>query len=258
MDLKNKDKERYLIGPKYFNKYVQVMKVVLLSGFIGITVGKLVGGIIDNQDILSMITSYCVSVFETLLQAAAWVTIIFALFEYKGVHLEEESGGSIKALPEVHSSKARISKVGSVITIIISTLFLSILYFSPQVVSFSYATSQGIVNIPAFNGDVLEGYKLLILLAFVMIMIGESLKMIWGAWNKKRGIISAGVSALSSGFMLVIFASPAIWNSQIEQVLVQYGTMGTDMMTKVIVITIILVTIIEIGESLYKGFKYNV
>lgn len=251
-------KERYLIGPRYFNKYVEVMKVVLLVGFIGITVGGFFTGILHNQDVIPMITSYCATVFEVLLQAAAWVTIIFALFEYNGVSLEKELGWSIKDLPVVPSSKAVISRVGSVITIIISILFFSILYFSPQLVSFSYTTSQGVVNIPAFNSEVLEGYKVLIILVFLITVIQESLKMIWGTWNKKRGILCAGASALSSGAMLLIFASQDIWNSQIEQVIGQYADIGVDMMTKVIVMTIMLVTIIEIGESLYKGFRYNV
>ncbi len=32
-----RDKERYLIGPKYFEKYVMVMKIVMLSIFIGLS-----------------------------------------------------------------------------------------------------------------------------------------------------------------------------------------------------------------------------
>ncbi|MGL5676544.1 MAG: hypothetical protein ACRDDX_09020 [Cellulosilyticaceae bacterium] len=255
MDSKNKSKERYLIGPRYFDKYVQVMKVVLLAGFIGLTIGKFVGGILDSQDVLSMITSYFATTFETLLQVAAWVTIIFALLEYKGVPLGKESKGSIKDLPEVTSSKARISKVGCVITIMITGLFFSVLYLSPQLVSFTYTTSQGIVNIPAFNMEVLEGYKLLMLLIFLIILLKESLKMIWGTWNKMRGILSACASVLSNGLLLVIFGSQAIWNSQIEQVMAEYAGIGTDMMTKVLVMAIILIAIIEIGESLYKGLN---
>ncbi|MGL6173520.1 MAG: hypothetical protein ACRC1P_02820, partial [Cellulosilyticaceae bacterium] len=198
------------------------------------------------------------TVFEVLLQAAAWVTIIFALFEYNGVNLEKESSWSIKDLPAVPSSKAAISKVGCVVTIIISAVFFGILYLTPQLVSFSYTTSQGLINIPAFNIEVLQGYKLFILLAFLITVIQESLKMMWGIWNKKRGILCAVTSALSNGVMLLIFASQDIWNSQIEQVIGQYADIGTEMMTKVIVMIIILVTIIEIGESLYKGFRYNV
>ncbi|MGL4738901.1 MAG: hypothetical protein ACRCW2_15720 [Cellulosilyticaceae bacterium] len=250
-------KERYLIGPRYFSKYVSVLKIILLAGWIGMTVVSFIGGIIEQQDLVTMIANYCATVFEVLLQAAAWVTLIFALFEYKGVNLDKEFTWSIKDLPVAPSSKAVISKGESVFAIMISTIFVSILYFAPELMSVQYTAGNGVIGIPVFNLEVLERYKLLIVFAFLINVSVESLKIVWGTWNKKRAIVYACASTVSSALMIVFFAARDLWNSELQQAAMHYTGRGTAVMTKGIILLIVVVTLFEIGESLYKGFKYN-
>ncbi|MGL5352105.1 MAG: hypothetical protein ACRDA5_02120, partial [Clostridium sp.] len=92
-------KERYLIGPKYFNKYVFVLKIVLLTVFLCVSVISLLGMFTTDQSILENITKYIAVVFDSLLQGAVWVTIIFSIFEYKNINLDNELKWSINDLP---------------------------------------------------------------------------------------------------------------------------------------------------------------
>lgn len=250
-------RERYLIGPNYFSKYLLVLKIVLFSVFLGVTVAFLIDVIVNHEIFLTTLTNFIQTIILALIQGAAWVTVIFSIFEYKNVNLEKELSWSIEDLPELPHKNALISKSESIFTIIFSAIFFSGLYFVPEFVGIYYRHNSTWASIPIFNVDILDNYKIIIILIFIVTILQESLKIIWGKWTCKRAIVYSFISVLSSGLTIIFFTNRGIWNNQIFDNIYKYTKVEINSVTNFIVITIILVTIIEIVTSIYKGFKYG-
>lgn len=249
-------KERYLIGPKYFSKYLLVLKIVLYSVYLGMTVVFFMDVIVNKEIFLTTLTNFIQTLLSALLQGVAWVTLIFAIFEYKSVNLVG-SLWSIKDLPEVPHKKTLISRGESIFTIIFSAIFFSGLYFVPELIGIYYKDNATWASIPIFNVDILNNYKIIIILIFIVTLLEESLKIIWEKWTCKRAIVCSFISVLSSGLTIILFINKSIWNSQLSNNIYKYTKIEMSSITNLIVTIIVFATIIEIVTSLYKGFKYG-
>src|SRR5690625_2955474 len=81
-------RERYLIGPNYYDKYILVMKIVIIAIFIGISIGTGFGVVFNVTNISEIIWNYIGTLFSGILHGTAWVTGIFALLEYNQVSVK--------------------------------------------------------------------------------------------------------------------------------------------------------------------------
>lgn len=254
---KYRGREKCLIGGRYFNKYIDVLKIVLLSIFIGISIANFFAGISSNESIVRIITEYIVTLFQALLQAAAWVTLVFAIFEYKNINISKESNWSINDLPRIPNKNNIIPKGESIATIIFSTIFFSILLFSPQFIGIYNASHGELVNTPIFNLESLSRYKIIIISIFAIEILQESLKIVWGVWNRKRAIIFTVTSIISSGLTIMFFSSISIWDSKASAIITKYTGFDITIILNIVVMIIFVIAIIEISTALYKGFKYD-
>ncbi|HAX73367.1 MAG TPA: hypothetical protein DCY20_07575 [Firmicutes bacterium] len=254
---KYRGRERYLIGPSYFDKYVFVLKIVLFAVFIGITISSFIGVIVSDGDIVAMISNYVMNLFLTLLQGAAWVTGVFALFEYYHVDLDKEAGFSINDLPQIPHQKAMISRVESVFAIMFSAIFFSVLYFAPQWMTIVIKSDSIYESFQVFNLEALHTYNFMIPLIFIVTIIQECLKMIWGKWTVNRAILSGVMSFISSGLLIVFFSNISIWNEKLTGLISQYANVEMSWIVNGIIAIIFFSTVLEIASSVYKGFKYG-
>src|SRR5690606_33145330 len=118
---KYRDKERYLIGPNYIDKYIFVIKVVSLSIFTGISIASGIGGLFSREGVVEFIGGYIDTLFSALLQGAAWVTGIFDFLEYKEISIDDASENKeweTSKLPDIPHKKAMISRGESIFSII--------------------------------------------------------------------------------------------------------------------------------------------
>ena len=67
-------KKRYLIGPNYIDNYIYVMKIVLISILIGVSISSGIGVIFSGDGIVEVIVEYIATLLSILIQGAAWVT----------------------------------------------------------------------------------------------------------------------------------------------------------------------------------------
>lgn len=254
---KYRGRERYLIGPRLFNKYLCILKMVLLAIFIGITVASLIGGIISKDGVESILLGYMSTLFQAILQGAAWVTIVFAIMEYQNVDLDSEFGWSLKDLPVIPNKKAVISKCESVVALVFTTIFFSILYFAPELIGIFYGKGGEVVNIPLFNTEILSGYRILLICILVIEIIQESLKLVWGVWNSKRAIISSVGTLASISLTIMVFSNMNIWNVKVGQMLFKYT--GIEMATAVrtTLFIVVIFAVIDMASTLYKGFRHG-
>ncbi|WP_300385447.1 hypothetical protein [Clostridium sp.] len=257
---KYRGKERYLIGPKYINKYIFIMKIVLLSIFIGISVAVGVGVIFSIDNMGEIISNYIGTLFSALLQGAAWVTGTFAFLEYKGVPIDkvlDNQKWEPSKLPQVPNKKSIIPKSEPIFSIIMSTIFFSLFYYVPEYLVVYYNGENKWNGTNIFNLNILESFNIMIIAIFSLTIISELIKIIASRWSVKVSIIYSLINVISSALLIKIISSDLIWNNDIIQKIEKYTAISFDKVILVTILFIVIITIIDNGVSLYKGFKYG-
>ncbi len=264
------DHKRYLIGPQNFHNYVLVLKIVLGSILLAITIGVMLKFMFSGEEanLAKTISNYLGSLISGALQGFVWVTGIFALLEYKGVRTDRKSlkdgTWKIADLPEIPQNKALISRGESIFSIIFSTVFIMILYIAPQYLGvYILDKNSGYTVISFFNVEVLNGYRILIFAVFLTALIKEVLKIIAGRWNLKLSLSIAALNIAGLLIMLTIFSNAGIFNSSLPLEFLNAANLKFDaaavlnIFRKWFLVCFIGAYIIETAVVLYKGVRYN-
>ncbi len=252
--------ERYLIGPRYFERYLFVLKVVLLSIFVGLSLIHGFSILFSINKVTEVIGGYIGSLLAALLQGVAWVTGIFALLEYNDVTLQQntkEKTWDPAQLPPVPKEKARISRGESVFSILFITIILTVLFFSPEAIGIYYFIGESMEFIPLFNLRELFLFRSLIFIAFTVEIFVEVIKIIKGRWTSKAAILVTGLNILSAGLVIYGLSNASIWNPEIISRIERFIPLSFEQILSLIIMGIVLVTVIESVSALYRGFKYG-
>ena len=254
--------ERYLIGPRYYDKYIFVLKIVAVSIVIGLSVATGAAALFgDDTDatIIGIITSYIGNVFSGILQGAAWVTAIFALLEYNQVPLEEtgQEGWDPSQLPELPEKKAHISRGESIFSIMFSTIILTLFFFLPEVIGISFMEGSEWNFIPLFNLETLTSFKFIIFIIFTINILIELVKIIKGRWTLNVALITTALSLISATLFITVIYNMNIWSPEIIRSFERYLPISFERMLFFLTGLVILVTIGEVASALYKGLKYG-
>ncbi|MFF2017364.1 HAAS signaling domain-containing protein [Paenibacillus sp. NPDC058177] len=208
---------RYLIGPELFSTYLTVLRVVFAAVAIAMTVGFAVDSLSDASHMSQQFRGYFNDILLAFFQAFAWVTVIFALVEYKGIHkdqLKHRSGHSwtISQLPQLPSRELTIKRSDPIFSIIFTAIFTFLFLFNLHLFGLILQNDGSRLVIPLFNDEVFRSFLPWIWIAFAASVLKETLKIITGRWTPSLIILSVLVSAFEFILALFILSSHNIWN----------------------------------------------
>ncbi len=264
--------QSYLIGPRYYETYIMILKIVFGAVFIGISIATFIGGLFTAGGYAGKIAAdYFAMLFSGIVQAFAWTTISFVIVERSGMKLNEDTAGKSKwspsQLPEVPDKKAVIPLSDSIFSIIFSTIFYTtfivLLYSAPGLFAAYISHGGEMAVVPIFNPEVLQGYRILFIGVFVLSILREMLKLYYRRWLLKLSVLHVALTIASTALALVIFTDSSIWNADFPAEVVKYANMTYDfpaLWEKIkswFVAVIVLAGAIEITTALYKGIRYN-
>lgn len=264
--------KRYLIGPKYYNTYILVLKIVSLSVFGGISIAVFVGAFFSPTiDIGKVVSGYFSAVFSAVLQAFAWTTIGFMIAERKdtksGKEKLEKSIWDPSKLPNIPEKDAMIPLSKSVFNIIFTTLFytifITIVYSAPTLIGVYIKSGGFTVSVPIFNGPVLQSYTILFLAVFIISIFKELLKIYYKRWTLKLSILLVGLIAASLVLVLIVFTNTDIWNPNFASEIITQMNLDSgfyNLWAKIkgwFLAIIVIASLFEAGEALYKGYRHR-
>lgn len=253
-------RERYLIGPMYFYKYLFVLKIVVLAIVIGISVVSGLGVLFSTESITEVIGGYLFTLFSAVLQGVVWVTGIFVLLEYNEVSVEpgvKHEMWEPSQLPALPDKKAFISRGESVISIIFTTIFLLLFFFLWDKIGIYYRTGGEFSFIPLLNIEEVRLFEFFIFLIFIVNITIELIKVIKGRWTRTVSIITTFLNVISAGVFIHIIYNMTVWNSEFIQRFEAFMPISFERMIIFTIAVIVIVTILESLSALYKGFKYG-
>jgi hypothetical protein len=153
------DKKAYLIGPRYYPTYLMIAKIVSGAVALGITVALSVQYLFSTDvSIFQTIVQWLESIFMGIIQAIAWVTLIFAgveRFEEVGVlkHVDVElDDWSVKDLPKSQRNTKKSDRIEGLVGFLFAIIFLILLNTRLELFGV-YMFDQGTLKeiIPIFN-----------------------------------------------------------------------------------------------------------
>lgn len=219
--------KRYLIGPNLYDNYISTLKLVIgiaviVAAFFGILehITNLPAGIsaVSSDFIADTIASVIVSSFSGAAQAFLWVTLVFYALDKTGLGEGKFSFSkkewSVDDLPEVTiSSKGTISSTETVVEMVFTILFTTLLIFQPQLFGWYQKGDSGLMQIiPLFNIDRLQSYVPVIILLFAVQFVMSIYKFIIKRWNLTLAITNTISNIVASIFTFVILLDHSVIN----------------------------------------------
>lgn len=175
----NPDSDKCLIGSPYYIKYLFVLKIALISTAFGMAVAGFVTSILGAESIgyEQAALQWLGMIFNGLVSAFAFVTLIFAIFYHKGIKIDTKDV-SLDNLPPVPKNTKNISKWEPIFGISFSVIFAVIFLAAPQIFCAVFPGSGGFV--PIFNLETIRNTQYIIIALAVVGIAGECFKLIEG------------------------------------------------------------------------------
>ncbi len=219
------DGERSLIGPHYFRRYIQTMKLalpmVVLGMIIAAVLSILVEGIDKNMNIvvngvdfswLGVILSWVGNIITSVITAAAFITFIFAIFEYKEVTLDEDD---INKLPKVPEKSHRIKRSECIVGIVFSVIFMAIIMLAPEVICAANMSDDGLINAtPIFDTAVIRSLWPCFATIFVLGIGRECFGLVEGVYSMRYAVVTVIVNVLIAVGVVFAFGRSSVMNSE--------------------------------------------
>ncbi len=258
--------KKYLIGPDFFDTYFLVLKIVAAAVFFGLSLALGISYIFNPPVSLWMgLGDYFSSIFSGVIQAAAWVTFFFALYERLGgekPELGQAKKWSPSQLPaQKEEGKIRVSE--PVLGIIFIFLAMIIFNAAGRVTGiFSFGEDTSIQVVPFLDHEVFAQFLPIINVFFVLAMIKEGLKFYTRKWTLP---LAAYNGFLNISFLVLVFlilTRPGILDEGFLRFLTGNGDLDgetLDIIFKVVPRFFLVVfsvgLIIDTFASFFKAFK---
>jgi hypothetical protein len=199
--------KRYLIGPGLYDKYISVLKLVVLItcgvfAMIAVFEGVLKTPVDNNflSMTIEVFVSTLAAAIEGVFQASFWVTLTFAIMERTGVNEGinpfAKKEWSTKDLPPLSESKKGSISRGETVTSMVFTVFFTVLlYFNPELIGVYTKGDNGLaLAAPLLVTEVLHKYIFIILMLAAVQFIILVYKFVVPNWNFPLAIANAAHS----------------------------------------------------------------
>jgi len=189
------DGKKCLIGQPYYSTYVFVLKIVLACVAFGMMLSAVISGAFSEEEINWVLTvgKWIGMLWQGLMGAFAFVTLLFAFFYHKEIPIDSYSG--LENLPPVPKKKERISKGECILGIGISVAFLIVFLGCPQIIC--AITDEGEL-IPVLSAEVIRSKWYFIVIFGALGLTGEIMKLIDGKYTKRVVATTVAVDLLSA------------------------------------------------------------
>ena len=214
----DEDADKCLIGQPYYSTYKFVIKIVLASVVFGMTIVSVIQTVLEPTVWYEMISEWIGNLSGSLVSAFAFVTILFAFFQDKGVRLDSSS--NLDDLPSVPKKKQEISKLDAVIGIVIDILFVILFLAAPYLLG-AVNTETGAI-VPIFNVDVIRAHWYIIVLFALFGIVRETVKLLEGRYNNKVMLTTIAANVLSAGTAVWWLSDANLFNPAFTNVIVQH------------------------------------
>ncbi|MGP4042489.1 HAAS signaling domain-containing protein [Gracilibacillus sp. D59] len=219
--------KKYLIGPEFFDSYMLVLKIALISTFSVILLTFVIKSVINPVSILDHFVEFIVALVTALPAAVGWTTFGFAIpdhfGEIKSKDLEIGMEWKPSDLAPIPDKKRQIKYCEPLVGIAFYTLLIIMFVFSNEYLGIWIFHDGFSGVVPFLNSETYSSSLLFIILIMGIGIIKESLKLVYGKWTYKLVINTALVNLVSIIAVFMMINGNAFWNPDFMLELTQAG-----------------------------------
>lgn len=238
--------------------------------------------------ILDGLTSGITDAMLSCMSAFGAVTLTFAIMERKKIQFEMKKAEkwSVESLSEerkipfsrwtpkilepVPDKKAIISRSDSIVGVVFIVIFSVLLIFAPHFFAAIFTEGETITTVPVFNLDQWGIILPVFVISLLISLIDEILRLIVGVYCKLVMISNILCGAIQIVLSVVILKILPIWNPnfvlELQLALGDNADLGekfltywnADMVSNGLLAFIVVITLFEIGVTIYKTLRYGV
>ena len=266
-----RDQPMHLIGPRYFDVYISLLKMILPIATVVSLISLIAETFIGYQGeeailnvILSSIGIGIWRFIEVGVQVFFWITIVFAVLERtdKGkddqpltVNCKKWKPDDLKNITYI-PKKRSISKVEVFGGLMWTAIWATLYFYADRLVGIYEGNGADLQFVaPAFNHDVLLGYWPIILVVIGFEIALNLYKLIKRQWTKKVSFVNAAFHLLGSVVIMVILMDPQIMNKDFIAYMADLFTISKSQFESSIVGGGIFIYVLSAAISVYDGFK---
>lgn len=222
------DRPMHLIGPRYFDMYVTLLKMIIpmvaIIAFIVVVTENVLtysGEEAMLGTILSTTGNGIWGIISSSIQTFFWITIVFVILERTDTskdkspltpNWKEWTPDDLKSIPYIEKDK-KISKADVFASLLIIAIFAAV-YFNASRLIGVYEKIDGKIQlvIPTFNQDVLHSYWLIVLIALVVEVVFVFYKFMASQWTTKVAIMNTVRTVVSTIMWFIIINNDNLIN----------------------------------------------
>ena len=209
----------HLIGPELYGTYMLIVKIVMTVAVIGTLIGNTVDFIVNGETILRYIAQSFAAAIGVAIGAFGWVTLVFAIMERTAkekILREIQEDWSLADLPEKEVPQKPFSRIGVIIGIIFTVLFLVLVNQYSQLLGFYYTLDGSIQEmIPMLNQEVFRSYLPYINGMLVLQLLFSASKLVFRKWTYPVATANLILNVLSFVLLWFILQDTAILNPEL-------------------------------------------
>ena len=209
----------HLIGPELYGTYMLIVKIVVTVAVIGTLIGNTVDFIVNGETILRYIAQSFAAAIGVAIGAFGWVTLVFAIMERTAkqkILTEIQEDWSLADLPEKEVPQKPFSRIGVIIGIIFTVLFLVLVNQYSQLLGFYYTLDGSIQEmIPMLNQEVFRSYLPYINGMLVLQLLFSASKLVFRKWTYPVATANLILNVLSFVLLWFILQDTAILNPEL-------------------------------------------
>ncbi len=263
--------ERYLIGPRMFDLYWLVLRIVVLCMAGGLLIALAVELATDTSTIdgaLRRLLEFVPNLLTAAFTAFGYVTAIFFLVERASARKElrmplETKEWNPKDLPRIPVRVDRVGPVGPIVAILFTLFGMWLFNLHPELVAFVFTLNEGTAHlqwIPLLSTVGLAAYLPLWNIGWVATLILQSFLLAKGRWQFGTRIAHAALQFFSIGVFGYMMAGPSILdpNAFVSEPVLEVLNTVFGMQFRWIFAVLIVVTFIDAVKSIVLAVKGRV
>jgi len=209
----------HLIGPELYGTYILIVKIVMTVAVIGTLIGNTVDFIVNGGGLLGYLAQSFATALSAAIGAFGWVTLIFAIMEKTAkqkILTEIQEDWSLADLPEKEVPQKPFSRVGVIIGIIFTVLFLVLVNQYSHLLGVYYTLDGSIQEvIPILDQEVFRSYLPYINGMLALQLLFSASKLVFRKWTYPVATANLILNSLSFLLLWFILQDTAILNPEL-------------------------------------------
>jgi hypothetical protein len=264
------DRPMHLVGPRYFDIYINLLKIILPIAAVISLISSIANTIISYSGeeavlnvLLDAIGLGIWAVFSAGIQVFFWLTVVFAIIErtdHKNREIpltacfKEWKPDDLYTLPYIPKEKA-IPKSEVFLGLLWTAIWASLYFNASSLLGVYEKGDNGLEFVmPTFNQEVLLSYWPLVVIVIGLEVAAAFYKLLKGQWTRKIATLNTVVHSVSSIVLIVIISNNKLVNPAFVTYMTDLFSITGDVDTWIFwgaIVTFLLFAAIDV----YQGFR---